>query len=74
MTNMATSLGTKDSVASLIWVAAWKMLTMRPVTSAARNSGAEISSVSSTALRPSSMTVVGVIGKPSPRPPSRGRG
>ena len=39
VTKIAISLGTKDSVASLICVAAWKMLMIRPVASAAKNSG-----------------------------------
>ena len=33
--NVTTSFGTNDKVISLIWVAAWKMLTIRPVISAA---------------------------------------
>jgi hypothetical protein len=36
---VAISLGTKDRVCSLIWVAAWKIEMMRPVTSAAMNRG-----------------------------------
>ena len=40
---MAISFGTKESVISLICVAAWKTLTVRPVTRAARKSGALIS-------------------------------
>src|SRR5690606_952241 len=61
VTKMATSFGTKVSVISLICVAAWKMLMIRPVTSAARNSGADTIRVTSTAWRPSSMTAVGVM-------------
>ena len=36
----ATTLGTKDSVASLICVAAWKMLTTSPTTSTVSSTGA----------------------------------
>src|SRR5690606_40330593 len=61
VTKIATSFGTNDRVISLIWVAAWKMLMMRPVASAAMNSGADTSRVTSTAWRPSSMTAVGVM-------------
>ena len=44
---VAISLGTKDRVCSLIWVAAWKMEMIRPVARAAMNRGAETSRVSS---------------------------
>src|SRR5690242_12775832 len=56
--NTATSLGMNESVASLICVAAWKMLTTRPAQSAVRRSGAEMISMSSSASRTIAMTAV----------------
>src|SRR5450830_2157260 len=58
---MPISLGMKDRVASLIWVAAWKILTIRPMINATSNSGAATIKVTSIALRPMVMTVSGVI-------------
>ena len=49
----------KDRVASLIWVAAWKIETIRPITSATSSSGAETISVTSIAWRPMVITVSG---------------
>src|SRR5476649_2463596 len=63
-TKMPTSLGMKDSVASLIWVAAWKMLTTRPMISATSSIGAAIISVISIACRPNVITLSGVIAHP----------
>src|SRR5689334_733712 len=56
--NTATSLGMNESVASLICVAAWNMLTTRPAQSAVRRSGAEMISVSSSASRTIAITAV----------------
>src|SRR4051794_25588996 len=59
--NTASSLGMNDSVASLICVAAWKMLTIRPMMSATSSSGAPSSSEISMARWPMVMTDSGVI-------------
>src|SRR3989338_9266422 len=56
-----SSLGMKDRVISLIWVAAWKMLTTKPMTSALSSSGAESISVISIACCPMVRTVSGVM-------------
>src|SRR6185369_1166615 len=64
MTNVAktaTSFGMKDSVASLICVAAWKMLITSPNTRATSSSGAAINRVILIACVPSVMTVSGVM-------------
>src|SRR3982751_2534630 len=57
-TNTLISFGMNESVISLICVAAWKMLTMRPAQSAVRRSGAEMSNVSSSASRTIAITAV----------------
>src|SRR5690349_15265244 len=59
--NITISFGMNDSVASLIEVAAWKMLTKRPVTSAASSIGAETSSSTKIACLPTSITYSGVM-------------
>src|SRR5689334_7507815 len=51
----------KDSVASLIWVAAWKMLMTRPTTSATSSSGAPSASDTWIAWLPIDMMVSGVM-------------
>src|SRR5690242_18750459 len=63
-TKMPTSFGMNDRVASLIWVAAWKMLTTRPMIKATSSIGAATIKVTSIALRPIVMTVSGVIAAP----------
>src|SRR6478752_3947699 len=59
---MAISLGMKDSVISLICVAAWKMPTSSPTTSATSSMGAASSRVISSACVPMVMTDSGVMG------------
>src|SRR3989338_4351171 len=61
ITKIPSNFGMKDRVSSLIWVAAWKMLTAKPMVSALSSSGAEIISVISTACCPMVMTVSGVM-------------
>src|SRR5450830_2138782 len=60
-TKMPTSLGMKDRVASLICVAAWKILTIKPMMRATSSMGAATISVISIAWRPRVMTLSGVI-------------
>src|SRR5450759_3282896 len=60
-TNIATSLGMNDRVISLIWVAAWNTLTIRPVRRAASRGGPDISKVISSARCASVSTLSGVI-------------
>jgi hypothetical protein len=57
----AIILGTKVKVISLIWVTAWKILTISPTTRLNRSIGADISNVVSSALRPISNTMSGVM-------------
>lgn len=64
VTNIAISFGMNDKVISFIWVAAWKMLTISPTTSAATNIGADTSNITSTAWRPSSTTLAGLMARP----------
>jgi hypothetical protein len=59
--NTPTSLGMKARVCSLIWVAAWKMLTASPMMRAVNSMGAAIIRVTSMACRPMVMTLSGVI-------------
>ena len=49
MRKAATSFGMKESVASLICVAAWKMLTISPITSVDKSKGPESIRVTSMA-------------------------
>src|ERR1043166_5891621 len=71
--NIATSLGMKDRVISLIWVAAWKMLTSRPTPSATSSIGAAIMRVICRACWPRVITLSGVMFAIGPKSKSQRR-
>src|SRR5438067_11261264 len=73
-TKTPISLGMKERVCSLIEVAAWKMLTTRPMISATSSSGADTIRVTSMAVRAIAMTLSGVMVRSSGSVEALGQG
>ncbi len=63
---IATSFGTKESVASWTWVSAWTSEIATPTRSATSIPGAPTLSITQTASRAMSVACSGVTGSPSP--------
>src|SRR5574340_1079126 len=61
VTRTAMTLGMNERLASLIWVAAWKTLTIRPTTRVTRRTGDATRMVISSAVRPRVITLSGVM-------------
>src|SRR3569832_2258982 len=57
----AMTLGMNERLASLIWVAAWKTLTIRPTTRVTSRTGDATRMVISSAVRPRVITLSGVM-------------